>query len=85
MIPILVNLRMDVNMQFGTGVNTNFDSLMHIAIGSNTINHDHIDAKTSICNSAVTNVRTNAGDLSLCRRPITQVGFGPSGSSWEGG
>ena len=64
-------------MQFGTSVNTNFDSLMHIDIGSNTINHDHIDAKTSISHSAVTNVRANAGDLSLCRRPHYSSRFWP--------
>ena len=67
-----LNNSMSINMHIGTNMHTTTNSHIHINFGSNTISHDHIDTKTSINNSAITNVNaTNTGDLSLSYRPMT--------------
>ena len=60
-----LNNCMSINMHIGTNIHTTTNSHIHIDFGSNTISHDHIDTKTSINTSAITNVHTNAGDLSI--------------------
>ena len=66
-----LNNGMSINTHIGTNIHTTTNSHIHIDFGSNTIGHDHIDTKTSIHNSAITNVHTNTGDLSLSYRPMT--------------
>ena len=65
------NNSMNINMHIGINIHTTTNSHIHIDFGSNTISHDHIDTKTSINNSAITNVHTNTEDLSLSYWPMT--------------
>ena len=66
-----LNNSMSINMHIGTNIHTTTNSHIHIDFGSNTVGHDHTDTKTSIHNSAITNVHTNTGDVSLPYRPMT--------------
>ena len=68
-----ITISMDINMHTGTSIHTNTNS--HIHAGTNTTGHENIDTKTSINNSTVSNILTNAGELSLSYRPITQTVF----------
>ena len=66
-----LNNSMNINMHIGSKIHTTTNSHIHIDFGSNTTSHEFIDTKTSINNSAITNVYTNTGDLSLSYRPMT--------------
>ena len=80
-----ITISMDINMHSGTSIHTNTNSHIHIDIGTNTIGHENIDTKISINNSTISNILTNAGELSLSYRPITQTVFRSKGNPWEGG